>query len=443
MVRTWSDVTLGQLKKSSIQVLIGSIGCSSFIYMSLYKSNLPYLDVWFFGYLATSISTYCSLWVMHFFSKKINIPAEAQINIYWFFLAVGWLHWCYISSFAFPSSPPENGVFLAIVIAGIGAGSVSLFLSSPRIMRSAILSLLVPFCVGAYTSSQVYAELLSVIALVYSLILLNSGQQLHDILMNEYLYSMRNEQLVRELEDKSADTVINAKRAMMGDVASGMAHEMNNPLTTILLHLDLLENFKYGATPEGDRFLNIIKNLKTNILRIAHITRQLSYFYKNQEHHTFVNTNLDSILKRALHAKLDAITKKNIHIYFEENPSVSVYCQPEELLQAINNILRNAVDACLLSKEKKKWVRLSTVEQKNDIEVRVSDNGAGVPKDIQEKIMHPFFSTKEVGQGLGLGLSISSSIVRNHNGSIKLDVNAENTTFVIQLPAPPEHQSIA
>ena len=100
--------------------------------------------------------------------------------------------------------------------------------------------------------------------------------------------------------------------------------------------------------------------------------------------------------------------------------------------QVILNLLNNAFDA--IENKDEKWVEVQTLQNKNWVEIRVSDCGHGIPKEIQDKILQPFFTTKEVGKGTGLGLSISKGIIESHGGDLTIDNEAKNTTFVARIP---------
>lgn len=110
----------------------------------------------------------------------------------------------------------------------------------------------------------------------------------------------------------------------------------------------------------------------------------------------------------------------------------AVECRPTQISQAILNLLNNAFDA--VENLAEKWVRVSVKDMGVALTVAVTDSGKGIPKNIRNKILQPFFTTKEVGKGTGLGLSISRGIVAGHGGQLFIDASAPNTSFVIRLP---------
>ena len=100
--------------------------------------------------------------------------------------------------------------------------------------------------------------------------------------------------------------------------------------------------------------------------------------------------------------------------------------------QVILNLLNNAIDAIELNETK--WVKIDFLKKETSIIISVTDSGKGIPDDIVEKIMQPFYSTKETGKGTGLGLSISKGIIENHKGTLTYDGSIGNTRFLIELP---------
>ncbi len=103
-----------------------------------------------------------------------------------------------------------------------------------------------------------------------------------------------------------------------------------------------------------------------------------------------------------------------------------------EISQVLLNLLNNANDAIIEQKEK--WIRVSVLEKKNWLEIRVIDCGNGISQELQKKIFQPFFTTKGIGKGTGMGLSISMGIVRSHGGELELDNLSLNTCFVVRVP---------
>jgi signal transduction histidine kinase len=121
------------------------------------------------------------------------------------------------------------------------------------------------------------------------------------------------------------------------------------------------------------------------------------------------------------------------------DPDHNVRGDSQGVLQVFINLLKNAMDACKPVTEREAVITLTSIDHGQTIEIRITDNGPGIPEGMQEKVFDPFFTTKEPGQGTGLGLSLVYSIIEEHSGQIHVvSPPARNlaygTCFIIQLP---------
>ena len=115
-----------------------------------------------------------------------------------------------------------------------------------------------------------------------------------------------------------------------------------------------------------------------------------------------------------------------------EDPSRTLSCQPTQISQVILNLLNNAFDAVIDQNER--WVVLKTYVQNGKLEIAVSDSGMGIPVELRDKIMLPFFTTKPAGKGTGLGLSLSKGIAEIHKGQFFLNTESPHTEFKLVIP---------
>lgn len=223
------------------------------------------------------------------------------------------------------------------------------------------------------------------------------------------------------------------KMASLGEMASGIAHEINNPLTIIKFASYQLqkniENEKFDSTDVK----NTLTKIDATTDRISKIVLGLRTFSRDGKNDPFelihVNALLDNILSfcsdRLKINSIDLI-KENIHeeMIFEGRQI--------EISRVLLNLFNNAIDAIESADER--WIKISAKNEKDYLEIEVTDSGKGIPLEIQNKIFQPFFTSKEIGKGTGLGLSLSMAIIKNHNGELSLNTKNENTTFVIKLP---------
>ncbi len=228
-----------------------------------------------------------------------------------------------------------------------------------------------------------------------------------------------------ELKKSQAQMLQAAKLASLGELAGGIAHEINNPLQILLGHIALLQQGK-----DIEHRIEIVRN---QVQRIAQITRQLVSFSRSvpeELEHELVNVNwaLTEIIS------LVDYQFKNRGIEFDLRFSDDVpplESNKNYLQQAFLNLLINAKDAMPDGGEM--VILTECVDEK--INIRFSDSGTGIKKENLSKIFEPFFTTKEVGKGTGLGLPITRGIVRKFGGEMKVDsVEGRGTTFTITLP---------
>jgi C4-dicarboxylate-specific signal transduction histidine kinase len=147
----------------------------------------------------------------------------------------------------------------------------------------------------------------------------------------------------------------------------------------------------------------------------------------------FVNTRIKTIVDETLAISESRLKKADIEIDATLIPAdLSCMCRAVQISQVLINLINNAVDA--IQDLPEKWIRIDARLQKGMIHIAVTDSGHGIPKDLADKIMKPFFTTKGVGKGTGLGLSISRGIAQDHGGDLTLDEDSPHTRFVLILP---------
>lgn len=213
------------------------------------------------------------------------------------------------------------------------------------------------------------------------------------------------------------------KLATLGKLAAGVAHEINNPLTSISLHTQIMLKKTRDENTNGK--LKII-NKEAN--RAARIVKGLLEFARQSEpklNPVDINTEIEKVLI-ILDPQLNGI---RVTITFEHLPLIMA--DSEQIQQVIMNMLTNSIQSMAAEGE----IIIKTAAKKENIEISITDNGCGIPHDNIGKIFDPFFTTKRQGEGTGLGLSICYGIIKQHNGSI--DVKSEvgrGTTFTIKLP---------
>lgn len=237
----------------------------------------------------------------------------------------------------------------------------------------------------------------------------------------------------RKLEEERTKAIASAKMASLGEMASSIAHEINNPLTIILNRAShLRENIENNKIDSAGAAVELTK-VEDTVGRIAKIIRGLSAFSRNSENDPMIEVDLQSIISDSFELCRERFVKEGIDIrLFGISENLMISCRPSQISQVLINLINNSFDA--LQSLQEKWLGVHVRQIDNNVEISVIDSGQGIPDIVAEKIMEPFFTTKEVGHGTGLGLSISKGIIEDHHGKLIYDRNYANTRFVITLP---------
>ena len=169
-----------------------------------------------------------------------------------------------------------------------------------------------------------------------------------------------------------------------------------------------------------------------SVERASQITKGLLVFGKNENDLKYESVQLSKLLKEVAQLMSTTDLARNVQFSFQVDPSLVIQCAQSQLKLAITNIYQNAIDAT--ENLPQKWVNVEAHKTSNTVEIFITDSGSGVPDEIRDRIMDPFFTTKGPGKGVGLGLTISKIIIDSLGGKLRLDPKSKNTRFVIELP---------
>lgn len=238
----------------------------------------------------------------------------------------------------------------------------------------------------------------------------------------------------RKLHAQEAKVAESAKMASLGEMAGGIAHEINNPLAILsatIMQIDrALTNSAVFA--EKEKTLAYVQRLNSTVHRISKIIKNLRHFARDGQNDPMVLVSLSQIIEDTLSLCSERFRNAEIPIKLDLKFDGKIECREVQISQVLLNLLGNSFDA--IEDRSEKWVKIETFAVDNTVFIRVSDSGRGISLEVQNKMLNPFFTTKEVGKGTGLGLSISNGIIESHSGKLRLDNDASNTTFVIQIP---------
>jgi signal transduction histidine kinase len=238
-------------------------------------------------------------------------------------------------------------------------------------------------------------------------------------------------EMSRKLKEGRAMLVQSAKMGAVGQMASGVVHEIGQPLTSISGLIDILGLDK--PTDAGKRRLDLMKK---EMERLTTIISRFKNFARVSEH-TLKPLSLNEVVD-ATYALLEhQLQMKGVTCRIEREETLpSVQGDRNSLQQVFINLIINSMDALEGKKDEKPQVLVKTYTEDGKVCVEVKDNGSGIPKEIQEKIFDPFFTTKGPEKGTGLGLAIIASILHQHRAGISLTSElGKGTLFKISFPA--------
>ncbi len=239
--------------------------------------------------------------------------------------------------------------------------------------------------------------------------------------------------LEEEIKGRDAMLMQSEKLAALGQLAAGMVHEINNPLTSILAYADFLSKRASARNDEED--LERVRRINESARRMLRLSRDL-VSYARPSSGPPQPVVISGVIEQALGFCEHLVSDAGVNIRREFGDGVlPVRGRPDQLAQVFVNLITNA---CHAMPEKKKGGELvfSTELVDGDTRVRVvvSDNGHGIAPDILHRVFLPFFTTKDEHHGTGLGLSIVKSIIEAHDGAISVESDAKGTRFSILLP---------
>jgi C4-dicarboxylate-specific signal transduction histidine kinase len=237
----------------------------------------------------------------------------------------------------------------------------------------------------------------------------------------------------QELRDKQAQLVQAGKLATLGELTTGVAHELNNPLNNIGLYVgNVIDQIRLGEVESG-RLVGDLEKAMEQVRKATEIISHLRTFGRAARV-SVEQVDVDDVIERSLLLVQEQLRLRGIEVELELCPDqLLVLANPIQLEQVFINLLTNARDA--LADSKRKTIRIASSRDAERIRISFSDTGPGIPHDLQPRIFDPFFTTKEVGTGTGLGLSIAYSILKEYGGEISVASRpGKGATFQVELP---------
>lgn len=248
-----------------------------------------------------------------------------------------------------------------------------------------------------------------------------------------HLADTKKKLMEHELKLKLFEKLVNDSRlAALDRLAGGVGHEINNPLMIITLNAQELESLYQHSKAKKPKELKHIEEISKAKERIAGIVTSLMAIGSGSTEDAPKPVKIESMLDAVKNLSASRFEKSGIDFQISTyDHNLSVTTQQALVSQALVHLLNNAFDAALQSQEK--WIRIEIEERQEDVLFKVIDSGAGIPPSVAQQMFNPFFSTKDVGKGVGLGLSLARKYIEMQESELLFDTSNPNTCFTFAL----------
>ncbi len=243
---------------------------------------------------------------------------------------------------------------------------------------------------------------------------------------------------LKELEvDKIREELIHQEKLVsLGEMAGGLAHEINNPLTVIIGRIQLIKT----KLARGEVSPEIIEQNLVSIQTTSHKIKKIIDSLRSLARDSYIDISQSYPISHVVQSPIDMMESKleqaGVKISIEiEDPQQIVYCGLIEVGQVLTNLIINSIHAT--ENLENKWIKIHTYNKVDKLILEFKDSGLGISKEIQQKLFTPLFTTKGPERGNGIGLSLSKKIMNKMNGDMYYNENCENTCFVIVIPSEP------
>jgi len=277
---------------------------------------------------------------------------------------------------------------------------------------------------------EVYSLVLGVVILLFTLFQFSRENARVERALR--LDIVARERAERELAESRQAAINAAKMAALGEMSASVAHEVNNPLAAILLRAQRLDMLARTDTMDVAAVRKTAHDIDRTVDRIRRIVDALRAFARQGDEDPLRPELLAPIVEDTVELCTHRYRLRAIELTVNPIPDgLLVLCRGTQVAQVLLNLLSNAYDA--VEDQDERWVRITVETDDAEVHIAVLDSGPGVPAEIAERIMEPFYTTKGIGRGTGLGLSLSGGIAAAHGGRLELDAGARPTRFVLTL----------
>lgn len=350
--------------------------------------------------------------------------------------------WGVLSIIMIGRLPAElEGLYVGLLLGATAVGTVAAA-GHKKLAVFFVLIVVIPFSIKTAIEGKAFWEVYLALQLMYAFIMVGVIDSFNLKMKKNFTLAEEKEQLIQQLREKydlekqlkeeKLRSLRNSKYVAVGEMAAGVGHEINNPLTIVLGSLWKMEKLvENGAQPS--ELLTLVKNSSTASKRIADVVSAMREFSNVKSKSKMEQVNLSSIVSTCKPLVERTFSESSVRLKYSFEDAI-VLGNVTEFSQVLFNLLTNAFDASEDSQEK--LVTIQSKEDDENVYLSVSNTGEPIPSELTEKIYQPFFSTKGVGKGSGLGLSLAKTIVENNQGEIFHKRVDDQTIFTMKLQKP-------
>lgn len=242
-----------------------------------------------------------------------------------------------------------------------------------------------------------------------------------------------SKRLEKMLEEEQKINELTTHLATIGEMSTGIMHEINNPLAIINFHLDYLFMQIDKKNLDKSKLLHSLNKMRLGVQRASKVTGSLRSLSKFDGEEYDSRIVLDELIQETLDLCVFKIKKNDVTMKIKNKSHLdTIYSKPTAISQILINLINNSIDA--IEKHDERWVKIILEESDKELLISIQDSGNGIPKDVVEKMMNAFYTTKKKGKGTGVGLSLCMHLAKKLDARLFYDESRENTTFTLGLP---------